>query len=246
MKHVRRLFRRTECLRIGRAQRHQSRLEPLPYLGIGVCLLQIHVRQCGNPLEIGQWRHVHDRKTRQFCCGDLDHQNPDRMVGVLRFLHGKTDQIVAGKVDLRGRDRVQLAGQIARENRPVHRLVAQLDANLGPVAIDQFCGLLPADQSHIVTRHQQLRRQQGAVRSSQKSECYAPCSLSLSHALKPSVSNFGGIPKPAKRPLCPNRRPRQGPDRRLMELPASARVWRVKSHRDFARRATQKNLSSPL
>ena len=44
MQHIRRLFRRPEGLRIGRAQRHQSRLEALPHLGIGVGLLQIHVR----------------------------------------------------------------------------------------------------------------------------------------------------------------------------------------------------------
>ena len=85
------------------------------------------------------------------------------VVGVLRLLHRKADQIVAGEVDLGGRGRVQLAGQIAREDRAVHRLVAQLDAHFGAVAIDQFRRLLPADQGHVVTGHQQLRRQQGAV-----------------------------------------------------------------------------------
>ena len=88
------------------------------------------------------------------------------MVGVLRLLHRKTHQIVAGKVDLGGRRRVQLAGQIAREDRAVHRLVAQLDANFGAVAIDEVCRLPPANQRHVVARHQKLRRQQGAVRGS--------------------------------------------------------------------------------
>jgi hypothetical protein len=101
---------------------------------------------------------------RQGSFGDLDHQNPDRMVGVLRLLHRKADQIVAGKVDLGGRGRVQFAGQIAREDRAVHRLVAQLDANLGAVAIDEVCRLPPANQGHVVTRHQKLCRQQGAIR----------------------------------------------------------------------------------
>ena len=99
-----------------------------------------------------------------FALGDLDHQNPDRMVGVLRLLHRKADQIVAGKVNLGGRGGVQFAGQIAREDRAVHRLVAQLDANLGTVAIDEVCRLPPANQGHVVTRHQKLRRQQGAIR----------------------------------------------------------------------------------
>ena len=86
------------------------------------------------------------------------------MVGVLRFLHGKTNQIVTGKIDVRGRGRVQFPGQAARKDRPVDRLVTQLDANFGAVAIDEFCGLLPANQGHVVTRHQQLCRQQGAIR----------------------------------------------------------------------------------
>jgi len=76
----------------------------------------------------------------------------------------KAHQIVAGKVDLGGRGRVQFAGQIAREDRAVHRLVAQLDANLGAVAIDEVCRLPPANQGHVVTRHQELRRQQRAIR----------------------------------------------------------------------------------
>jgi hypothetical protein len=82
------------------------------------------------------------------------------MVGVLRFLHGKTDQIITRKVDVGGRGRVQGPGQIAREDRPVHGLVTQLDANFRTVAVDQFRSFLPANQSHVVTRHQQLCRQQ--------------------------------------------------------------------------------------
>ncbi len=163
MKDVRRLFRRTEGLRIGRTQRHQPRLKPLPYQRIGIGLLQVHIRQRWDALEIGQRRHVHDRKTRQFRLGDLDHQNADRMVGVLRLLHRKADQIVARKVDLGGRGRVQLARQIAREDRTMHRLVAQLDANFGAVAVDEVGRLLPANQGHVVPRHQKLCRQQGAI-----------------------------------------------------------------------------------
>jgi hypothetical protein len=70
------------------------------------------------------------------------------MVGVLRFLHRKTDQIIAGGIDVGGFDRVQDARQVTREDRPVGRLVAQLDANFGTVAIDEFCRLLPANQRH--------------------------------------------------------------------------------------------------
>jgi len=82
------------------------------------------------------------------------------MVGVLRFLHGKTHQIITGHVDICGRGRVQGPRQVARKYSPVHRLVTQLDANFGPVAIDEFCSALPANQGHVVTRHQQLCRQQ--------------------------------------------------------------------------------------
>ena len=114
-------------------------------------------------LEIGQRRHVHDRQARQLRLGDLDHQNPDGVVGVLRLLHRKADQIVTGNIDVLRRDRVQFARQIAREDRPMRRLVAQLDANFGAVAIDQFGGFLPANQRHVVTGHQQLGRQQGAI-----------------------------------------------------------------------------------
>src|SRR3954454_23357483 len=80
--------------------------------------------------------------------------------------HGETNQTVTGKVDVRGRCRVQGARQIARKDRPVRRLVAQLDANLGAVSIDQLCGLLATNQGHVVTGHQQLCRQQGAIRGS--------------------------------------------------------------------------------
>ena len=85
------------------------------------------------------------------------------MVGVLRLLHRKADQIVTRQVDVGGRGRIQFARQIAREDRPVRRLVAQLDANFGSVAIDQFRRLLAANQGHVVTCHQQLCRQQGAI-----------------------------------------------------------------------------------
>ena len=86
------------------------------------------------------------------------------MVGVLWFLHRKTNQVIAGRIDAGGLDRVQDPRQVAREDRPVGRLVAQLDANFGAVAIDEFCRLLPANQGHVVTRHQKLCRQQRAIR----------------------------------------------------------------------------------
>ena len=70
------------------------------------------------------------------------------------------DQIVTGDVDILRPVRVELSGQVAREDRAVHRLVAQLDAHFGAVAIDQFGGLLAADQRHVVTGHQKLGRQQ--------------------------------------------------------------------------------------
>ena len=69
--------------------------------------------------------------------------------------------------------------EVAREDRPVHRLVSQLDANFGTVAIDEFCSLLPANQSHVVTRHQQLCPQQGAVRGSKDQNVARHHSLSL-------------------------------------------------------------------
>jgi hypothetical protein len=40
------------------------------------------------------------------------------------------------------------------------RLVAQLDADFGAITVDEFCGVLPANESHVVTSHQQLRCQQ--------------------------------------------------------------------------------------
>ena len=60
VKHVCGLFRWTERLRIRRAERHQARREPFPYLGIGIRLVQVHFRQLRDPFEIGQGRHVHD------------------------------------------------------------------------------------------------------------------------------------------------------------------------------------------
>ena len=82
------------------------------------------------------------------------------MVGILRFLHRKTNQIITRKLDLRGWCRIQGPRQIAGKDRPVRRLVTQLDANFGTFAIDEFCGLLTANQGHVMTRHQQLRCQQ--------------------------------------------------------------------------------------
>ena len=82
------------------------------------------------------------------------------MVGVLRFLHRKTDQLITRKVDVGGRDGVQLSRQFVRKDRPVRRLVTQLDADFGTFAIDEFGGIAPANQGHVVTRHQELRRQQ--------------------------------------------------------------------------------------
>jgi len=47
-----------------------------------------------------------------------------------------------GDVDVLRRNRVQLSRLVAREDRAVHRLVAQLDANFGAVAVYQFGGIL--------------------------------------------------------------------------------------------------------
>jgi hypothetical protein len=136
-------------------------------LSIRIGFLQVHFRQCRNPLEIRQWRHVHNGKARQLRLGDLDHQNPDRVIGVLRLLHRKANQVVAGNVDIGGRDGVQFAGQITRRDRPVLGLLAQLDADFGALPIDEIGGLPPANQGHVVTGHQQLRSQQGATGCSQ-------------------------------------------------------------------------------
>jgi hypothetical protein len=69
-------------------------------------------------------------------------------------------KLSAGKVDLHGRGRIQGPRQIARADGAAHRLVTELDANFGAIAIDEVCGLLPTDQGHVVTCHQQLCRQQ--------------------------------------------------------------------------------------
>ncbi len=53
------------------------------------------------------------------------------MVGVLRFLHRKTDQIITGRVDIGRFGRIQSAGQVARKDRAVVGLVTQLDADFG-------------------------------------------------------------------------------------------------------------------
>ena len=86
--------------------------------------------------------------------------HPNGVVGVLRLLHRKTDQIITGKVDIGGRGRFQFSRQVARKDRAVHRLVAQLDANFRTIAIDEFCRLAPTNQGHVVTCHQQLCRKQ--------------------------------------------------------------------------------------
>ena len=106
MKDVWSFFRRTKRLRIGRAERHQAGFESLPDLGVGVGLFQLHSRQCRDSLQIRQWRHVHDRQARQLRLGNPDHQNPERVVGVLRLLHRKADQVVTRQVDVSGRGRI--------------------------------------------------------------------------------------------------------------------------------------------
>src|SRR5260370_769806 len=92
----------------------------------------------------------------------LEDRNPanSQPLGARGKPHGKSNQIITGKVDVLGRGRVQCPRQVAREDRPVHRLVTQFDANFSTIAIDEFCSLLPTNQSHVVTRHQQLCRQQ--------------------------------------------------------------------------------------
>ena len=167
MQHVRRLFRRAEGLRIGRAERHQSRLETLPHRGVGVGLLEIHVLERSDALQIRQGRHVHDGKARQAGGRDLHHQHADAVVGVLRLLHGERHEVITGNVDIGGLARIEFARQVAREDRAVHRLVAQFDAHFGAVAIDELGRLLPANQGHVVTRHQELCPQQGAIGGSQ-------------------------------------------------------------------------------
>jgi len=68
-------------------------------------------------------------------------------------------QIINGKVDVLGRGRVQGPRQVAREDRRMHAssrsLIRKLSAT---IAIDEFRQSLPANQSHVVTRHQQLCR----------------------------------------------------------------------------------------
>jgi len=76
------------------------------------------------------------------------------MVGVLRLLHGKTHEIVTRKFNVSWRCGVQSSGQIARKDRPVRRLITQLDADFSSFAVDEFGSLVPADQRHVVTRHQ--------------------------------------------------------------------------------------------
>ena len=193
MKHVRGFFRRTEGLRVGRAQRHQAGLEALPHLRIGVGLLEIHVGERRDPLQVGQRRHVHDRQARQLRRGDLDHENADRVVGVLRLLHRKADHVVAREVDIARRHRVELAGQVAREDRPVHRFVAQLDAHFGTVTVDQLGGLGAANQGHVVARHQQLRAQQGTVGSPENQDV-------TRHI--PSLGKFVRFLSPGRHPMA--------------------------------------------
>jgi hypothetical protein len=99
--------------------------------------------------------------------GDLDHQNADGVVGVLRLLHRKTHQIVSRQVDILWGGGVEFSGQVAREDGAVLRLVAQLDADLGAFAVDELCRVLAADQGHVVTGHQELGCQQGAIGGSE-------------------------------------------------------------------------------
>jgi len=113
-------------------------------------------------------------KTRQICRGDLDHQNPDRVVGVLRLLHGKTDQIITRDVDVIRRGRIQLSRQVAREDSPMARLVAQLDADFGAIAVDEFCGVLPANEGSRCDRPSAASLPAMSHTRLQESECCAP------------------------------------------------------------------------
>jgi hypothetical protein len=92
------------------------------------------------------------------------------VIGVLRLLHRQADEVVALQVHLIGRGRIELAGQIAGEDGALVLLVAQLDADFGTVTVDQFGGLLAADQGHVVTGHQQLGCQQRAVGGSENKD----------------------------------------------------------------------------
>src|SRR5579863_4151191 len=65
----------------------------------------------------------------------------------------------------------------------MRRLATQLDANFGPVAIDEVGGIFSTNQGHVVTRHQQFGRQQRAIRGS-KDQNVARHSLSARPALK--------------------------------------------------------------
>ena len=92
--------------------------------------------------------------TDSFTTGSLDFSEVALMALALTLV------IVAAEIDVLGRRRVQFSGQVTREDRAMVRLVAQLDANLGPIAIDELRSHLPTNQRYVVAGHQQLRRKQ--------------------------------------------------------------------------------------
>ena len=99
LENVLRFVRRPKRLGIGTGQRDESWLEPLPDIGIHVAPPQWPSRKPRNTVEVWERRHVHDRQRRHACRCDASHQLPHTFRAVLRFLHGKHDQVERAGVD---------------------------------------------------------------------------------------------------------------------------------------------------
>src|SRR5262249_51540388 len=80
-----------------------------------------------------------------------------------RLLHGERYEIIAFDLDLTGLHGVELARKITRKDRAMRRLIAQLDAHLGAIAIDELGSLPAADQRDVVACHQKLGAEERTV-----------------------------------------------------------------------------------
>ena len=183
MQHVRGLFRRTERLRIGRAERHRARIEAVPDARLGDDPLQRRDVQPRQAAQIGQRRHVHQRQARQPRLRDLVQQRAQAGVGILRLLHREDHKIVAGNIHVFRHAGVHRPRQIAGQDRPVRVLALQLDTDFGALFVDQRRRRIAADQRHIMPRHQAFGAEQRAVGRPEDEN-------SKGHDLSPHQSNL--------------------------------------------------------
>ena len=151
----------------GAGERHQPGVETLPDTGVGVALDERSSLEPGNPLQVRQRRHVHDRQARHLGRGDAPHQLANARCSVLRLLHGKHDQVEQPGVGFVRCTCPKLTAASLRGD--LHRGLSTPDRqpDRGSTVVDELGGRLGTHQCHRVPGEQRLGAQQRAVGSAQ-------------------------------------------------------------------------------